>query len=78
MCTLCNTNIVESVEHFLFECSMYDTQRLQFINNVRNSIDNWDNLSQRECLTQLFNIKPRALGKYVKDIFLYQRSKLYN
>ena len=70
LCTLCDTNTIESFEHFLFECSMYDAQRLQFINNVGNSIDNWDNLNQHECLTQLFKLKPRALAKYVKDIFI--------
>ncbi len=77
VCTLCNTNTVETAEHFLFECSMYDAQRLHFINNVHNDIDNWEILTQHECLTQLFHVKPRALGKYVKEIFLYRRSKLY-
>ncbi len=77
VCVLCETNIIESVEHFLFECSVYDSQRLQFINKVRDSIDNWDILTYVECLTKLFELKPRALGKYVKEIFLYRRSKLY-
>ncbi len=77
ICNLCDTNTVESVEHFLFECSMYDLQRLNFVNNAQNSINNWENLTQRECLSQLFKVMPRALGKYVRDIFLYRRSKLY-
>ncbi len=77
VCTLCSTNTVENVEHFLFECSVYDSQRLQFIDKVRDCTDNWDTLTYNECLTKLFELKPRALGKYVKDIFLYRRSKLY-
>ncbi len=77
VCTLCNTNTVESVEHFLFECSMYDTQRLQFVQKAYNLIDNWEDITQNQCLMKLFNVMPRALGKYVKDIFLYRRSKLY-
>ncbi len=77
ICVNCDTNNVETVEHFLFECPMYDTQRLQFINSVQNSIDNWDNITYEECLKQLFEVKPRALGKYVKEIFLYRRGKLY-
>ncbi len=77
LCTLCDTNTVESVEHFLFECSLYDAQRVQFVNSVYESIDDWENLTQHECLKQLFQVKPRALAKYVKEIFLYRRSKIY-
>ena len=77
ICTLCNTNNIESVEHFLFDCSLYDTKRLEFMHKAQNCIVNWENLTQSECLTQLFNLMPRALGKYVKDIYLYRRSKLY-
>ena len=72
VCTLCKTNTVESVEHFLFECSIDDAQRLSFINKVHNDIDNWEQLTHQECLKQLFQLKPRALGKYVKEIFLYK------
>ncbi len=77
LCVFCDANCIESTEHFLFECSLYDQQRLNFISNVHSYIENWDNLSYRECLQQLFNVKPRALGKYVKEIFLHRRSKLY-
>ncbi len=62
---------------FYSTVTMHDTQRLQFVNNVCNSIDNFENLTQQECLAQLFKVKPRALGKYVKEIFLYRRDKLY-
>ncbi len=74
----CDTNNVETVEHFLFECSMYDAQRLEFFNSFHNFIDNWNSITYEECLKQLFEVKPLALGKYIKEIFLYRRSKLYN
>ncbi len=77
LCTLCDTNTVESVEHFLFECEAYDAQRLTFVSNAQCVIDDWENLTQTECLKSLFNVMPRALGRYVKDIFLYRRDKIY-
>ena len=77
MCVFCDKNVIETVNHFLFECPMYDGQRLKFINNVHSTIENWDDLTYNECLKQLFEVKPRALGKYVKEIFLFRKSKLY-
>ncbi len=77
ICTLCETDSVESVEHFLFDCSMYDTYRIPFMHRAQECIDNWDNLTQNECLKELFSVMPRALGKYVKEIYLYRRSKVY-
>ncbi len=77
ICTLCNTNNVETIEHFLFDCSKYDTQRLPFVQKAQNVIDDWENLNQTECLSKLFNTMPTALGKYVKDIFLCRRNNLY-
>ncbi len=77
VCTLCTTNTIESVEHFLFECEAYDTQRLPFVANAQSVIENWEELTQSECLKLLFQVMPRALGKYVKSIFLHRRDKIY-
>ncbi len=73
ICTLCNAETIETVEHFLFECSCYDEFRIPFVINARNRINNWENLSQIECLSKLFSTMPRALGKYVKQIFFAQK-----
>lgn len=77
LCVFCDSNAIESPEHFLFECSLYDQHRLNFINTVHNHIEKWDELSYNECLQQLFEVKPRALGRYVKEIFLFRRKHLY-
>ncbi len=74
VCTLCTTN---TVEHFLFECEAYDTQWLPFVANAQSVIENWDELTQPECLKSLFQLMSRALGKYVKNIFLHRRSQIY-
>ncbi len=54
ICTLCNTQTVETVEHFLFECSCYDAHRIPFVIKAQNEIENWENLTQVECLSKLF------------------------
>ncbi len=77
ICTLCNTNNIENAEHFLFDCPMYDNYRLEFMHKAQNCINDWEKLSQSECLEQLFEVMPRALGKYVKEIYLYHRSQIY-
>ncbi len=77
ICTLCNVDTVETVEHFLFECSCYDVHRVPFVLKAQDKIDNWENLTQMECLSKLFITMPRALGKYVKEIFLYRRNIIY-
>ncbi len=62
---------------FLFECSLYDMYRLSLVEKAKRIINNWENLTHLESLSKLFEVAPRALGKYVKEIFLYRRSKLY-
>ncbi len=36
-----------------------------------------DNLSDNEKFIRLFNDQPRALARFVKDIFLYRKSLIY-
>ncbi len=58
LCVFCDTNTVENTEHFLFECSLYDHQRLNFINTVYDYIDNWEELSYTECLQHTVGSSP--------------------
>ena len=55
LCTLCNSNLVEDTEHFLFHCKLYDSYRLELDNKARSVISGWDNLSCIEKLCTLFN-----------------------
>ena len=78
ICTLCNTGNVEDQIHFLFHCNLYETQRNEFYVKARNIIERWDELSDIDKLASLFKHMSRALGKYVKNIFLLRRNKLYH
>ncbi len=72
-----NSNNVETVQHFLFDCDLYATERTDFINRVRHNNNNWDNLSHFAQLSYLFDEKPRMLGKFVKIIVETRKRTLY-
>ena len=48
-----------------------------FIEKVKEKINNWDTLNDNDKFIQLFNDQPRALAKFVKDIFMYRKSLIY-
>ncbi len=77
ICTLCNTGNIEDQIHFLFHCTLYDTQRADLYTKARTIVDGWDDLSDIMKLASLFTNMTRVLGKYVKNIFLMRRNKLY-
>ncbi len=77
LCIFCDANAIENVEHFLFECSLYDMYRLSLVEKAKRVINNWENLTDLKSLSKLFEVAPRTLGRYVKEIFLYRRSKIY-
>ncbi len=78
ICTFCNSGDIEDQIHFLFHCNLYEMQRNEIYVKARNIIERWDELSDIHKLASLFKHMSRALGKYVKDIFLLRRNKLYN
>ncbi len=77
ICTLCDLHSIENVVHFLFECPCYQAQRDLFFTRAQNEVENWNMITQTERLSKLFKVMPRALAKYVKDIYLHRRNKIY-
>ena len=77
LCKLCNSGNIEDQIHFLFHCKLYDVQREELFIKARNVVDRWDNLSDIVKLKFLFQDMTRTLGKFVKNIFLLRRNKLY-
>ncbi len=49
---------------------------LDHVIKAQNEIENWDNLTEVECLSKLFAVMPRALGRFVKKSFVH-RSVIY-
>ena len=61
MCTVCHNDLVEDEEHFLFNCSMYDSLKVKY--RIEHS-----NVTQ-----EFFNdIDYNTLGKYLIEAFSYR------
>ncbi len=68
LCCLCNMNCVEDQFHFMFDCPLYNNYRNDLYVSARTLITGWDNLSNCDKLSTLFNEMPRKLGKFVKKL----------
>ena len=71
---MCNDNVVESEEHFLFKCKLYDRERQEFENHIHVKFDELDTVSR---FTNVFK-HPYKLGKYLSSIVQKRRSQLYS
>ncbi len=77
ICTLCNAGEIEDQIHFLFHCDYYKNIREEFLVKASNCIPRWDHLSDVDKLSILFQNMTRSLGKFVKNIFIARRNKLF-
>ncbi len=68
---------IEDQQHFVLKCPAYNIRRGMFIEKVKEKIANWDNLTDNEKFIHLFKDQPRALARFVRDIFLYRKSLIY-
>ena len=62
----------------LHYCSCYDNYREELNTKARGLFDRWDDLSDIVKLSKLFHDMTRILAKYVKNIYLMRRNKIYN
>ena len=68
---------MEDQLHFLFHCSLFNTQREELYRKARERINGWDKLSEYAKLSQLFNNMTQTLAKYVKNIFMLRRNTIF-
>ena len=74
VCTLCNKNKVEDELHFLFSCSFYRKERLDFFNSVNV---NGLTYSRAENFKLLCKEAPRKFCKYLSTIWQKRKDALY-
>ena len=72
-CQLCDSGGVEDEMHFLFNCSKYKNERIEFFNSINM---NDDNLTDEDRLQLCFN-NPHTLGKYIRRIYDYRKACLF-
>ena len=77
LCLCCTMNVVENETHFLFECSLYDTLRVQWISNMNVEQNELLNMTEKEKLTFVFN-KPKYTGRFVALAMDKRRHHIYD
>ena len=73
ICELCNVDKVENEIYILFECSVYEEERLNWLEQL--DINN-TNVPVNNLLTIMFK-HPRQTGKYLVEIMEKRRKLLY-
>ena len=77
LCTVCNLNVVENEMHFLFECPCYAKLRQQWLQNIRKSCNNFDNLDNSEKLSLIFEKFHRCTAKFIQTCFNTRKELLF-
>ncbi len=73
ICQLCSANQVENESHFLFQCELYNIERLRLEVAIGVPLAN---LVENEKYDLVFG-HPFILAKYVRTAFKKRREKLY-
>ncbi len=70
--------IVEDQNHFVWHCAAYDEIPDKFIQLIKDRTPTWDNvINDQDKIVFLFNEHPRALARFVKDLFVYSKVLIY-
>ncbi len=77
LCRICNGGAVEDQFHFVFHCPAYNDKRNVFTTVMQNRIPDWNTINDNQKFVTLFKDHSRALGKFVKDLFLHRKSLIY-
>ena len=66
ICTACNTEQIEDEVHFFIHCPAYNQYRQEFISKVKNSISNFNSLTENN-ITLIFNSSSIMILKAIID-----------
>ncbi len=77
VCKLCKSDSVEDEEHFIFCCTAYNDVRNNFLKSIKMKYTDFFTFSIEDKWDILFNKQTRSFAKYIKEIFLLRKDKLY-
>ena len=73
LCRFCNNNQIEDEMHFIFECTSYEPQKLNFLRKCHNFFPRTKHLGYQDLLQLVFmNPNPQLLSdliSYIHDIY---------
>ena len=65
LCTLCEFNEIEDESHFLFQCSLYDELRSEWVSHIVNKTANFLELDKINKFKVIFDIHHRITAKLI-------------
>ncbi len=77
LCKICDRGVVEDQYHFVFHCPAYNDKRNVFTALMQTRIPEWGTMNDTQKFEILFKNHSRALGKFVRDLFLYRKNLIY-
>ena len=77
LCTLCEFNEIEDESHFLFQCSLYDELRNEWVSHIVNKTANFLELDKINKFKVIFDIHHRITAKFILRCFQLRKESLY-
>ena len=77
ICKQCNDNVTEDEMHFIFECSLYQVERNNFLRVIRENEPETREMEKIDILLFCFQTQVRKLARYVQEIFEKRQQNMY-
>ena len=77
LCTLCELNEIEDESHFLFQCSLYDELRNEWVSHIVNKTANFLELDKINKFKVIFDIHHRITAKFILRCYQLRKESLY-
>ena len=77
LCTLCEFNEIEDESHFLFQCSLYDELRNEWVSHIVNKTANFLELDKINKFKVIFDIHHRITAKFILRCYQLRKESLY-
>ena len=77
LCKICNQNIVEDENHFLFHCNAYDALRNSWIETIYKDCPDFHYLEDEDQLKYIFEKIPRSTAKFIISCLNVRNDILY-
>ena len=77
LCTACEFNEIEDESHFLFQCSLYDELRSEWVSHIVNKRTNFPELDKISKFQVIFDIYHRITAKSTLRCYQLKKESLY-
>jgi hypothetical protein len=77
LCTVCDGNVIEDEFHFICQCPLYNSCRLDMYQDIINKYSNFSNLPDKEKFIYLMKWEWKLLGKFLGRALEIRTNTLY-